>query len=165
MSVDTVAAGTVVEMHYTLKNPQGEVIDTSQGREPMPYLHGAQNIVPGLERQLTGLKVGASTVAIVPPEEGYGLRNEEATMVLPRSAFPGDMPMEPGTPFAMEHPQQPGGPVHCFIVATKTENGEELVLVDANHPLAGVELHFEVQIVSAREATNEEKAQGHPNQG
>lgn len=155
---ETVTAGKVVLMHYTLRNPEGDVLDSSAGREPMAYLHGASNIVPGLERQLDGQSVGATVQAVVPPEEAYGVRNEKAMMVLPRNAFPAEMPLEPGTPFAMHDPNNPNRTVHAFVVAVK----EEQVMVDANHPLAGVTLHFEVNIVSLRDATAEEKAHGHP---
>lgn len=155
---ETITAGKVVLMHYTLRSPEGDVIDSSQGRDPMPYLHGAQNIVPGLEKQLEGLALGATTTAIVPPAEGYGERNEEARMVLPRSVFPEDMPLEPGTPFAMHDPNEPGRTVHAFVIAVR----EDQVMVDANHPLAGITLHFEVEVIAIRDATEEERAHGHP---
>ncbi|MEL6346838.1 MAG: peptidylprolyl isomerase [Myxococcota bacterium] len=155
---DTVTAGTVVSIHYTLRNPDGDVLDTSDGREPLAYLHGYNNIVPGLERGLEGRQVGDQLDVIVKPEEGYGVRNDEAVMVLPRDAFPEGMPLEPGTPFAMQNPNNPAQTVHCFIVSVRDAE----VLVDANHPLAGVELRFAVEIVSLRDATGEEKAQGHP---
>ena len=153
---ETVAAGKVVLMHYTLTNPEGETLDSSAGRDPLAYLHGASNIVPGLERQLTGLAVGDHVDAVVPPEEGYGMRNPNATHVLSKSAFPEDFPIAVGTPLAL---QGEGGQVlHCFIVAVR----EDAVMVDANHPLAGVTLHFAVDIVEIRDASDEEKAHGHP---
>lgn len=156
---ETVTAGKVVLMHYTLRNAEGDVIDTSEGRPPMPYLHGAQNIVPGLEHQLTGQTKGATLNAVVPPGEGYGERNEDARMVLPRSAFPAEMPLEPGTPFAMHDPNDQTRTVHAFVIAVR----EDQVMVDANHPLAGVTLHFDVEIIDIRDATPEELQQGHPN--
>jgi FKBP-type peptidyl-prolyl cis-trans isomerase SlyD len=152
----TVAAGKVVHMHYTLTSPEGEVLDSSEGREPLAYLHGASNIVPGLERQLTGLAVGDHVDAVVPPEEGYGERNPDATHVLPKSAFPEDFPIAVGTPLAL---QAEGGQVlHCFIIAVR----DDAVMVDANHPLAGVTLSFSVDIVEIRDATAEEMTHGHP---
>ena len=155
---ETVTAGKVVLMHYTLRNAEGDVMDTSEGRPPMPYLHGAQNIVPGLERQLSGLAKGATITAVVPPSEGYGERNEDARMVLPRSAFPAEMPLEPGTPFAMHDPNDQSRTVHAFVIAVR----EDQVMVDANHPLAGITLHFDVEVVDIRDATPEELQQGHP---
>ena len=153
---ETVVAGKVVKMHYTLTNAEGEVLDSSQGRDPLAYLHGASNIVPGLERQLSGLAVGDHVDAIVQPEEGYGVRNPDATHVLPKSAFPPDFPIAVGTPLALEGGN--GQVLHCFIVAVR----EDAVMVDANHPLAGVTLHFAVDIVEIRDASDEEKAHGHP---
>ncbi|MFT4975553.1 MAG: FKBP-type peptidyl-prolyl cis-trans isomerase SlyD [Myxococcota bacterium] len=155
---ETVTAGKVVLMHYTLRNGQGDVLDTSDGRPPMPYLHGAQNIVPGLEQQLDGVALGAKVSAVVEPKDAYGVRNEDAMMVLPRTAFPDDMPLEPGTPFAMHDPNDQNRTVHAFVVAIK----EEQVMIDANHPLAGVTLHFDVEIVGLRDATEEERTHGHP---
>ena len=124
----------------------------------MPYLHGAQNIVPGLERQLDGLAKGAKITAVVPPGEGYGERNDDARMVLPRSAFPADMPLDPGTPFAMHDPNNPNRTVHAFVIAVR----DDQVMVDANHPLAGITLHFDVEIMDIRDATDEERQSGHP---
>jgi len=155
---ETVTAGKVVLMNYTLRNPDGDVLDTSEGRPPMPYLHGAQNIVPGLERQLDGVALGAKVSAVVEPAEAYGVRNEELRTVFPKSAFPEDMPLEPGTPFAMQDPKNPGRAQHAFIIAVQGEQ----VMIDANHPLAGVTLHFDVEIVGIRDATEEERTHGHP---
>ena len=152
----TVTAGKVVQMHYTLTNPEGEVLDSSQGREPLAYLHGCSNIVPGLERQLDGVSVGDHIDAIVDPKEGYGERNPNATHVLPKDAFPDDFPIAVGTPLAL---QGEGDQVlHCFIVGVR----EDAVMVDANHPLAGITLHFAVDIVEIRDASDEEKTHGHP---
>ena len=153
---ETVTPGKVVLIHYTLRTPAGDVIDTSDGREPLAYLHGASNIVPGLERQLVGLTVGATVQAIVPPEEGYGHRNDDARHVLPREAFPDDMEIEVGLPIALE--AEDGQVLHCFIIAIR----DDQVMVDANHPLAGVDLHFDVEIVGIRSATAEEQIHGHP---
>ena len=153
---EIVRPGKVVLMHYTLTSDQGEVIDTSDGREPMAYLHGADNIVPGLERQLEGLALGSSIRAVVTPAEGYGDRNEDATQVLPRDLFPADMELEPGMPFAAEAGE--GQVMHFFVVSIQ----EDAVLVDANHPLAGMNLNFAVEIVGIRDPTAEELEHGHP---
>ena len=152
---ETITAGKVVQMHYTLTSSEGEVIDSSEGREPLAYLHGAQNIVPGLERQLEGKSVGDHIDAVVTPAEGYGERNPDATHVLPKSAFPDDFPFAVGTPLQLQ--AESGQVLQCFIVAIK----DDQVMVDANHMLAGVTLNFSVDIVGIREANDEEKTHGH----
>jgi FKBP-type peptidyl-prolyl cis-trans isomerase SlyD len=152
---EVVESGTVVTMHYTLKDPEGEILDTSSGREPLAYLHGASNIVPGLERQLTGKRVGDSVQAVVPPAEGYGERQGPPQPV-ERSAFPADAELEPGMQVMAQTKDGQAFPLWIVQVT-----GEE-VLVDANHPLAGVTLHFDVEITSLRHASEEEKAHGHP---
>ncbi len=153
---ENITAGKIVQFHYTLSNGEGSIIDSSSGREPLAYLHGSHNIVPGLERQLSGLCVGDHIDAVVPPAEGYGERNENARHVLPKSAFPPDFNIAVGTPLALQGGD--GQELHCFIVAVK----DDQVMVDANHPLAGVTLHFAVDIVDIRDASEEEKAHGHP---
>jgi len=155
---ECITDGKVVYFHYTLTNPEGEILDSSQDREPLGYLHGAQNIVPGLEQQLTGRSVGESLTAVVPPASGYGIRNDEAVHSLPKSAFPEDMEIHPGMPIALE--AEGGAVVHCFIISIE----EETVVLDANHPLAGVTLHFDVEITGMRDANEEEKQHGHPHE-
>ena len=152
---EVVSEGTVVTMHYTLKDGQGEVIDTSSGKEPLAYLHGAKNIVPGLERQLDGKTVGDTVVAEVPPEEGYGERQGPPQPV-DRSAFPADAELSPGMQVMAQGPDEKSFPL--WIVKVE----DDQVLVDANHPLAGVTLHFDVEITGLREASEEEKSHGHP---
>jgi FKBP-type peptidyl-prolyl cis-trans isomerase SlyD len=154
--MDTISDGVVVIMHYTLTNDQGEVLDTSDGSEPLPYLHGANNIVPGLEKELTGLKAGDSKTVDVVPEEGYGVVNEDMIQQVPRDQFPEDAEVEPGVQFVMEA----DGGHNMPVWVTAVEEG--MVTIDANHPLAGETLHFAVQIASLRAPTDDEKAHGHP---
>jgi FKBP-type peptidyl-prolyl cis-trans isomerase SlyD len=130
--------GHVVSMEYTLK-VDGEVADTSEGREPLEYVHGAGNIIPGLEREITGMSVGDSKDVVVAAADGYGEEDEKAFMDVPRDQFPKEIPMKVGTDTV----------------------GDKSVRLDFNHPLAGKELHFSVRVVGLRDATDEEKEHGH----
>lgn len=145
----------VVRMHYTLTNSEGEVLDSSSGAEPLAYLHGAGNIIPGLERELTGKVAGDSLTVVVAPEDGYGEVRQELFQVVPSEAFQGIDTIEPGMNFQA---QGEGGQVQSIVVAKV--DGDQIT-VDANHPLAGVQLHFDVEIVEVRAASDEEIAHGH----
>lgn len=151
-----VGPSKVVTFHYTLTNPGGQTLDASRGQAPLPYLHGASNIVPGLERQMAGKKVGDRFQAIVPPDEGYGERVEGATRPMSRDDLPDNIALEPGMPFGMHAPD--GEP---FVVWVSRIEGDT-IWMDANHPLSGVTLHYDVEIVDIRDATDDEIAQGHP---
>jgi FKBP-type peptidyl-prolyl cis-trans isomerase SlyD len=153
---DIVADGKVVGFHYTLRNDAAEVIDTSDGGRPLVYLHGASNIVPGLERELTGQAVGASMQVQVAPEDGYGVRYEEGVHQVPRAQFPPGVDIQVGMQFGAEGPD--GNPMPVWVAAV----GDDVVTIDFNHPLAGQTLHFAVEIVSIRDASAEEIAHGHP---
>lgn len=144
----------VVSMHYELTNSAGEVLDSSAGHEPLTYLHGAQNIIPGLENQLTGRTVGDQLDVVVQPEEGYGTHQPALVQQVPRSAFPDSDALETGMRFTADSSD---GNVSVVI----TELSDELVTVDGNHPLAGEVLHFAVSITDVRAATEEEVAHGH----
>ncbi len=148
------ASGMVVTMHYTLSDDAGEVIDSSSGRAPLSYLHGHGNIVPGLEKALEGAEAGFKQRVTVPPAEGYGEKDPDAVFEAPRDQFPPDMEVEPGVRVYAEGPH---GPVH-FTVLELTDDG---VRLDANHPLAGMNLHFDVEVVEVRQATPEELEHGH----
>ena len=152
----TVGPDKVVLFHYTLKNPDGEVLDTSDVGEPLFYLHGAGNIVPGLEEELSGRSVGDKLSATVPPEKGYGVRSGPGPQPVDRSAFPEGAELELGMQFHAEAPD--GSPLTLWVAAFE----EDTVLVDANHPLAGVTLHFDIEVCATRAATDDEKAHGHP---
>ncbi len=149
--------GLVASFHYTLKNPAGEVLDSSEGNEPLAYLHGAHNIVPGLEAELEGKTVGDKISAVVTPEGGYGVKHDGLIQEVPRSAF-GDQPVEPGMRFNAETDQ---GPRMVVITAVT----DDTVTVDGNHPLAGETLHFDVEITDVREATPQEAEHGHVHAG
>jgi FKBP-type peptidyl-prolyl cis-trans isomerase SlyD len=146
--------GQVVAMEYTLK-VDGVVTDTSEGREPLEYVHGAGNIIPGLEREMTGMGVGDSKEVMVPAAEGYGEEDKSAFMDVPRDQFPQEIPMKVGTELQVQN--QAGQPMFARI----DQVGENTVRLDFNHPLAGKDLHFSVKVVGLREATDEEKEHGH----
>ncbi len=151
----TIADGKVVLFHYTLKNDDGDTLESSVGDEPGAYLHGSDNIVPGLERALTGHNAGDKVSVVVPPEDAYGDHEEEALVSAPLDAFPPDAELEPGMPLLLEDEE---GEEHPYWIAAIRD---EDVVLDANHPLAGETLHFDVEILEIRDATEEEKTHGH----
>jgi FKBP-type peptidyl-prolyl cis-trans isomerase SlyD len=153
---DTVSDGTVVFFRYTLRNDAGEIMDEAPADDPMLYLHGADNIVPGLERAMAGKKAGDAFDVTVPAADGYGERMEAGPQPLPRSAFPDDLELDPGMSFAAQ--MEDGEYVTLWIADVQ----EDTVLVDPNHPLAGETLHFSVEILSLRAATEHEREHGHP---
>ncbi|SEM50139.1 FKBP-type peptidyl-prolyl cis-trans isomerase [Halomonas caseinilytica] len=149
-----IAQNSVVAFHYTLTNDAGEVLDSSEGREPLTYLHGAGNIIPGLEKEMEGRAAGDKLQAQVKPEEGYGEVQPQLVQEVPRDAFQGVENVEPGMQFQA---QTQGGPL--MVTVTKVEG--DTVTVDGNHPLAGQQLNFDVEIAEVREATQEEIEHGH----
>jgi FKBP-type peptidyl-prolyl cis-trans isomerase SlyD len=151
----TAGDGKVVTIHYTLRDDDGDVIDTSDGSEPLEYLHGAGNIVPGLETAMVGKAVGDKFKVTVSPAEGYGEVKGEPRPV-PRNAFPDDADIEPGSQFFVRG--QDGEPFPVWVAGF---DGED-VLIDPNHPLAGENLHFEIEVTAIRDASKEEVEHGHP---
>lgn len=151
----TIKINSVVTIHYELKDSDGEVLDSSTGQEPLVYLHGASNIIVGLEEQLEGKQIGDQVVARVSPEKGYGLPVEALIQQVPMAAFGDEIKnIEVGMRFQADTEQ---GPVP--VVVTAIEEG--MVTVDGNHPLAGKELHFDVSITAVRDASAEEIEHGH----
>ena len=144
----------VVKIDYTLTDPNGVVIDTSKGAEPLEYLHGAGGIIPGLESALEGKQLGDAIQVLVQPEQAYGPRNDELIQEVPRKRFPADAKVAPGMQFQAQTPEGPR------IVTIVSADGETVKL-DANHPLAGMPLNFDVKIEGIREATTEELSHGH----
>ncbi len=145
----------VVSIEYTLRDPKGVVIDTSEGRGPLSYIHGVGNLIPGLESALEGRSVSAEKIAVkVSPEDGYGVREESLVSVIDKSAFQDSPTVEVGMQF---HATDESGV--RVITITKIEGDQ--VTIDANHPLAGIALAFDVVIREIREATAEELSHGH----
>lgn len=150
-----IADGMVVTIHYTLTGDDGSVIDSSSGGEPLEYLHGHGNIVPGLERVLAGKRAGDALRVSVAPRDGYGEHDPRGRGKVPRNSFPDDMELEPGMQFAGEGPN---GEQHVVWIAAV--EGDHVV-IDQNHPLAGQTLHFDVTVATVRSATKDELAHGH----
>jgi len=143
----------VVSINYTLRDNGGTVIDSSEGKDPLVYIQGIGNLILGMEEGLEGKGKGDKVNIKVSPEKGYGERSDEAIQQVPMSAF-GGQEVKVGMQF---HAQTPNG----NQVVTITNVGADSVTVDGNHPLAGVELNFAVEVLDIREATSEELAHGH----
>lgn len=144
----------IASIHYTLSDAEGEVIDSSEGQEPLDYLHGAANIVPGLEAALLGKTQGDKLKVTVKPEQGYGERDEHLIQELPLSMFGGVEKVEVGMEF---HAETENGMQVVEVIGIDGET----VVIDGNHPLAGLDLNFEVEVTGVRSATEEELAHGH----
>lgn len=153
-----IGKNAVVSINYTLTNDAGEVMDTSEGREPLTYLHGANNLIPGLEKEMEGKTSGQSFNVTIPPSEAYGESNPELVQTLSKEMFKGVDKVEPGMGFTAQGPQ---GEQHIVVTAV---DGDQ-VTIDANHPMAGKTLHFAVEIVSVRDASEEEIEHGHVHDG
>ncbi len=151
----TIADKHVVSIHYTLTDADGETLDTSSGGAPLMYLHGAQNIIPGLEAALAGKSVGDEIKVTIEPADGYGEVDAELVQLVPREAFEGIEDIEPGMQFEARGPEG-----HSQVVLVQ-DVSEEGIVIDGNHPLAGQVLNFDVVVEAVREATVEEIAHGH----
>ena len=149
-----IANDKVVTIHYTLTNDEGDLLDSSKDQDPLAYLHGSGNIIPGLENALTGRSIGDTFNIEVAPEDGYGVRDNEMVQSVPRSAFEGVDNIEPGMQFQA---QSPDG---IQLVTVIDLDGDEVIL-DGNHPMAGFTLHFDVEVINIWEATQEELDHGH----
>lgn len=149
-----IEAQKVVTLNYTLTDSDGNVIDQSQDGS-FAYLHGASNIIPGLENALQGKQAGDSVEVSVDPADGYGERDASKTQAVPRNMFPEDTEIQPGMQF------QAQGPNGESLVVTVVEIDDDSVTVDGNHPLAGVQLNFAVDVLEVRDAQQEELDHGH----
>ena len=152
----TVSANKVVLMHYTLKNDDGDIMDSSEGHEPLAFIQGIGNIIPGLEKHLEGKVKGDKLKATVTPDEAYGERTEEQIAKVPLENFQsdGEEQLEVGMQVQVESNQG-------ATIALVTEIEGNDVTLDLNHPLAGETLHFDVEIMDVRDATQEELDHGH----
>ncbi|MBP5248281.1 MAG: peptidylprolyl isomerase [Fibrobacter sp.] len=144
----SIAENTKVAIHYTLKDDEGKIIDSSAGKEPLNYVHGQGMIVQGLEKALTGKNVGDKFSVDVAPAEGYGEYNPELVRALPKSAFQADE-IKPGMVF---YAQTPAGIMPLTVSKVEGDN----VMIDMNHELAGKTLHFEIEVMQADAMTEEE---------
>ncbi|ARU54722.1 MAG: peptidylprolyl isomerase [Pseudomonadales bacterium] len=151
----SIANGKVVQIHYTLTDNDGNVVDSSQGAEPLTYLHGASNIIPGLENALTGKNEGDELNVTIAPEDGYGPHVPELVQEVPREAFQGVEQIQAGMTF--QAADASGNTQNVVVTAVS----DEAVTVDGNHPLAGQDLNFAVSVVTIRQAEEEEIAHGH----
>ena len=149
---------SVISFHYTLRDPEGRVLDTSSGGDPLTFLAGAGQIIEGLEEALLSLESGQQTRVVVPAGRAYGERDPEQVQRVPRSALPVDGELKVGDQFQT-------GPDRSAPIVTVVEIEGDDVLLDANHPLAGVDLTFDVQVVAVRAATAEEIEHGHAHGG
>ena len=143
----------VVSIDYTLKDDQGRVLDTSEGKQPLSYLHGKGNIIPGLEQALEGKSPGETLDVSIPPTAAYGERSPELAQSVPRDRFPEGTDVQVGQQFQVQTPQG----VRMVTVAQVDENA---VTVDGNHPLAGQTLNFNVTVTDVREPTSQELENG-----
>ena len=154
MSIDSVQDGVVVSMEYTL-HVDGELLDSSEGQEPLQFLVGHRNIILGLESEMKGMKVGDNKSVVVQPADGYGEYDDKAFMDVPRSEFPKDMPLEVDAELTVRDDEG-----HARYARVDGIEGDTVTL-NFNHPLAGDELHFSVKVVGLREPTSEELEHGH----
>ena len=137
-----IAEDRVVSIHYTLTNQEGQTLDSSSGREPLEFTVGSGQIIPGLDKAIPGMAVGDSKTVQIPCEEAYGPHNPEGMQQVPRSAIPDTIPLELGLQLQMQTPQGQTVPV------TVVELSDETVTLDANHPLAGQDLTFAIEVVA-----------------
>lgn len=146
----------VVNIHYTLKDAQGEVLDTSEGRDPLAYIQGIGNLIPGLEAELKGKVKGDKVKAVIAPEAAYGTYDDNLVHLVPLSGFQsaGGEELQVGMQVQVDT-----GQGHAIALVTSIEGDD--VTLDLNHPLAGTELHFDVEVMGVREATAEELDHGH----
>jgi FKBP-type peptidyl-prolyl cis-trans isomerase SlyD len=149
-----IADKKVVSMHYTLKDENGVLLDTSDGREPLVYLHGSGNIIPGLESQLIEKSTGDKLSVVVAPEDAYGVKRDDLQQVVPKENFRGDEELVQGMTVQVETNE---GVAIAVVSVIEGEN----VTLDLNHPLADKTLHFDVEVVDVREASEEELEKGH----
>lgn len=138
-----------VSIAYRLTSDSGEVLDESAADQPLSFIFGRGQMIPGLEQKLEGMSAGQNAQITVEPEDGYGPIREELFRELPRDSFPDDLQLEPGMHLSASGPH---GPLSLKVKSIQ----EDTVTVDLNHPLAGQRLHFDVTIVESREATDEE---------
>jgi FKBP-type peptidyl-prolyl cis-trans isomerase SlyD len=137
--------GMMVSLDYTLKSPDGKLLETSKGREPLKYIHGQKMMIPGLEKELTGMKVGGEKHVTVKPEDGYGKINPNAVQEVPKEKIPPNA-LKVGAVLAAKSPEG------MIVPMTVREIKEKTVVMDLNHPMAGKTLVFDVKVVDIQPA-------------
>jgi FKBP-type peptidyl-prolyl cis-trans isomerase SlyD len=158
-TLKTVKKDRVISLDFTLSDENGEMLDQSQEGAPLEYLHGAHDIIPGLEKALDGHHVGENIRVVIPPSDAYGEYEVSLVDEVSREQFPGIDDIQPGMQFQTS--MDDGAPMVINVTAVD----EDTVVVDGNHPLAGVTLVFDVDIVGVRQASGEEIAHGHVHVG
>lgn len=144
----------VIGFHYTLKDKEGNTIDTSEGQNPLLILEGTGHIIPGLEKEISPMNVGEKKNVHVKPEEGYGEIIEDLKIAVKKSQFPEDANLKVGDQFQVN--EDPSAPLFTVM---KIEGDD--VHIDGNHPMAGKDLYFDIEVTEKREATKEELSHGH----
>ena len=142
-----------VAIDYTLTLESGQEIDKSPAGQPLGFITGTGQIIPGLEKALMGMVQGDKSKVVIEPEDAYGPVRDEMFQDIPRSQFPGEVDIKPGMAFEAQGPQGP------FMITVSKVNDNDTVTVDLNHPMAGKQLHFDVEVIEVREPTSEEIAQ------
>ena len=142
-----------VAIEYTLTLESGQEIDKSPAGQPLGFIAGTGQIIPGLEKALMGRAAGDNAKLVIAPEDAYGPVKDNLFQDIPKSQFPTDVEITPGMAFEAQGPHGP------FMITVAKVNDNETITVDLNHPMAGKELHFEVNVVEVREPTTEELAQ------
>ncbi len=153
-----VSENAVVTIDYTLTNDSGEKLDTSKGHDPLSYIHTSGNKIPGLEKELEGRSEGDHFTAVISPDEAYGSHDDSLVFTVPLEKLPKDQDLQNGMQFQTETPQGPR-------ILTLTSFDDSQAVLDANHPLAGKTLHFDVTVRGIREATGDEIRHGHIHDG
>jgi FKBP-type peptidyl-prolyl cis-trans isomerase SlyD len=145
----------VVTMNFTLKDDNGNILDSTKGNEPFSFISGTNQILPKLEEKVGEMLIGSKMDVILDPEDGYGIYDDGAVKIINRSEFPEDIELDKGMGFLAKSPQ--GKDVQFFIKEVEGDN----ITVDFNHPLAGKNLHFDLELLNLRDATREELDHGH----
>lgn len=153
-----IGKNSVVSIHYTLKDDEGVVMDSSEGMEPLTYLHGNNNLISGLEKELQGKVKGSRLSAVIAPKDAYGELNSDLVQTISMSMFKGVDNVEVGMTFVA---QSEHGQRQVRVVEVEGDD----VTIDANHPMAGKTLHFDVEVMEVRDATAQEIAHGHVHHG
>lgn len=150
-----IAKHAVVSVHYKLTDDEGAELDSSIGQEPLVYLHGAKNLIPGLEKEMEGKAAGDAFQVSIQPEDAYGVHDPQLVQTVPMAMFKDVGQVQPGMVFQAQAPD--GSTQRIVIAGVKGDD----VQIDGNHPLAGKVLHFDIQVVDVRQATTQEITHGH----